>query len=156
MPPPTPMEADDEPTRWATAHFTGAGLSDVRRVRRVIRVAGALAARTGRSIPALFARRYDIKAAYSFFDHPDATPDHIQAGHRKIVGDGLRRPGVYLLIEDTTVISYPHRRPIPGLGAVGYTSRGETGFHLHTALATRWPGPARPGPGGRRAALEVL
>src|SRR5262245_64390897 len=85
-------------------------------------------------------------AAYSLFDHPDATPDHIQAGHRKLVGDGLRRPGVYLLIEDTTVISYPVRRPIPGLGTVGYTSRGETGFHLHTALATRWPGPARPGP----------
>src|SRR5262245_5653647 len=156
MPPPTPMEADDEPTRWATAHFLGADLSDVRRVRRVIRVAGAMADRTGRSIPALFVRRCDIKAAYSLFDHPDATPDHIQAGHRKLVGDGLRRPGVYLLIEDTTVISYPVRRPIPGLGTVGYTSRGETGFHLHTALATRWPGPARPGPGGRRPVLDLL
>jgi len=153
---PTRTEADPESTRWATTHFAGADLSDVRRVRRAIRVAGAMADRTGRSIPALFVRRYDIKAAYNFFDNPDATPDHIQAGHRKLVGDGLRRPGVYLLIEDTTVISYPLRRPIPGLGTVGYTSRGQTGFHLHTALATRWPGPARPGPGGRRPVLEVL
>ena len=115
-----------------------------------------MADRTGRSIPALFRRRHDIKAAYNLFDHPDATPDHLQSGHRKLVAGGLCPPGTYLLIEDTTVISYPCRRPIPGLGSVGYSGRGQTGSHLHTVLAARWPGPARPDSTGRRPALEVL
>ncbi|QDV39426.1 IS4/Tn5 family transposase DNA-binding protein [Tautonia plasticadhaerens] len=151
-----PIPPEPEPTRWASAHFAGADLADVRRVRRVVRIAGAWADRPGRSIPAPFEDRYDIKAAYHLFDHADATPERLQAGHRGLVAEALRQRGTSLLIEDTTVISYPGRRPVPGLGTVGYSGRGQTGFHLHTVLAARWPGQVRPDAHGRRPALEVL
>jgi Transposase DNA-binding len=46
-------------------------LTDVRRVERLKTIAEALAANPGASIPQLFARPYDMKAAYTFFGHPE-------------------------------------------------------------------------------------
>jgi hypothetical protein len=71
--------------------------------------AQALAEQPGKSIPELFLRKYDIDATYEFLDLPEATPDAIQAGHRRLVWAEMRTPGRYLLFEDTTYVSYSHR-----------------------------------------------
>jgi hypothetical protein len=147
---------DTEPRTWAEAHFAGATLAHPARNRRVQVIAAAMATDPGRSIPGLFTRRYDVKAAYDVFDHPEATPDHIQAGHRRQVRDQVSRPGEYLLIEDTTSVSYRGRQPIEGLGSVGHSSEGQKAFQLHSVLAVRWPGPATPDAGGHRPGVEVL
>ena len=55
-------------------------------------IAEALANQPGQTIPALFTRKYDIDAAYAFFDRPQATPDVIQCGHRDLVKEQLRQP----------------------------------------------------------------
>src|SRR5262249_21767469 len=101
-------------------------------------------------------RWYDVKAAYDMFDHPEATPDPIQAGHRRRVRDQLRRPGEYLLIEDTTAVSYTGRPPIAGLGSVGHSSEGPKAFPLPSVLAVGGPGPAPPDEGGHRPGVAVL
>ena len=67
---------------WAQEQFEGAPLGDVRRVDRAIFIASRLLESPGSSIPALFDRRYDVKAAYSLFDHAQVTPDTLQEGHR--------------------------------------------------------------------------
>src|SRR3954468_23353878 len=84
-----------DPRGWAQTHFAGARMNDRRRTQRVETIAEAMAARPGVPIPQLF------NAAYDLFDRPEATPDAIQAGHRRLVRRRLRAPGYYLLIEDT-------------------------------------------------------
>jgi hypothetical protein len=147
---------DTEPQDWADTHFAGATLAHPARNRRVRVIAAAMATDPGRSIPGLFTRWYDVRAAYDVFDHPEATPDHIQAGHRRLVRDQVSRPGEYLLIEDTTAVSYNGRQPIAGLGSVGHSSEGQKAFQLHSVLAVRWPGPATPDDRGHRPGVEVL
>jgi hypothetical protein len=68
----------------------------------------------------------------------------------------VSRPGEYLLIEDTTAVSYRQRQPIRGLGSVGHSSEGQKAFQLHSVLAVRWPGPAEPDGQGHRPGVEVL
>jgi hypothetical protein len=147
---------DTPPQAWAQAHFAGAKLAHPARNRRAQLIAAAMANDPGRSIPGLFTRSYDVKAAYDLFDHPEATPDKIQAGHRGLVRDLVSRPGEYLLIEDTTSVSYTGRQPIAGLGSVGHSSEGQKAFQLHSVLAVRWPAPAAPDDHGHRPGVEVL
>jgi Transposase DNA-binding/Transposase Tn5 dimerisation domain len=147
---------DTEPQAWARANFAGARLAHAARNRRAQFIAAAMANDPGRSIPGLFTRSYDVKAAYDLFDHPEATPDQIQAGHRDLVRDTVSQPGEYLLIEDTTSVSYAGRQPIDGLGSVGHSSEGQKAFQLHSVLAARWPGLAAPDDRGHRPGVEVL
>src|SRR5499426_2127774 len=86
-----------EPQQWAEKQFAGAKLTDIRRVARVKKIAETMAVHPGRSIPKLCDSPYAVKATYNLFKHEEATPDNIQAGHRAVVLQEMRQPGVYLL-----------------------------------------------------------
>ena len=73
------------PKRWAEEQFTGAKLTDIRRVARVKTIAEAMAIHPGRTIPQLCDSPYAVKATYNLFKHQEATPDNIQSGHRALV-----------------------------------------------------------------------
>jgi hypothetical protein len=148
-------EQKSSPREWAVANFSGAELSDVRRVERAITIAEAMAASPGASLPQMFAHGYDLKAAYQFFRHPEATPDQLQAGHREGVLLEMEKPGVYLLLEDTTEVLCAGEQEIEGLGPVGASKEGQIGFHLHSVLAVRWPTAKKPAP-PRRPPVAVL
>jgi hypothetical protein len=144
------------PAEWARCQFQGAKLGHCSRRRRVMTIAEAMAHQPGRTIPELFTRKYDIDAAYAFFDRPEATPDAIQAGHRRLVKTALRQPGRYLLLEDTSYLSFTHRQqPVPGLGPIGVSDAGR-GFLLHSVLAVRAAPTPQPDATGRRGPVEVL
>jgi hypothetical protein len=147
------MEASDA---WVEAQFQGAALGDVRRIRRAVRVASQMLARPGASLPQLAETRYEVKATYNLFAHPQSTPEHLQAGHREQVRAHLRAPGAPLLwVEDTTVLSWAGHLPLEGLGPIGRGSAGLQGFLLHSVLALRWataPAPGRP----QRPPVEIL
>jgi hypothetical protein len=105
----------------------------------------------------MFLNTYDIKAAYSFFRHPEAMPDNLQQAHQEIVMEQLHQAGRYLLLEDTSEMTWPGNEPIRGLGPIGTGSAGLQGFHLHSVLAIRWRWQAeatKQWPG--RPAVEVL
>src|SRR5258705_12781626 len=89
----------EEPEVWARQQFGAATLSDVRRVRRAVRIAEAMATKPGGSLPQLFTTPYEVKAAYTFFRHAEASPDRLQAGHREGVQQALQQRGEYLLLE---------------------------------------------------------
>jgi len=132
----------EEPAPWAERHFGEAEFSDVRRVRRVQMIAEAMAAQPGQSLPELFGRWYDVKAAYMFFKQEEAIPDNIQAGHREYVLAAMEKPGEYLLLEDTSEMVWAGQEPKRGLGPVGNSKKvgdGLQGFHLHSVLAVGWP-----------------
>lgn len=104
----------------------------------------------------MFAHPYDLKATYKFFADPQATPDHLQAGHSEGVLLEMETPGLYLLIEDTSEIRCADQaHPLPGLSPIGASKEAKIGFHLHSVLAVKWPevcDTSTP----RRPAVEIL
>ncbi|MEW6735211.1 MAG: transposase DNA-binding-containing protein [Acidobacteriota bacterium] len=149
------MMRKEDPERWADINFSGAEMTDVRRTERVIKIAQAMATNPGASIPQLFERTYDVKATYNFFKHQEATPDNLQAGHRELVLTEMEESGVYLLLEDTTELSWSGKKPITGLGPIGKGQAGQQGFHLHSTLAVRWTQEGEIA-GGYRPTVEVI
>jgi len=145
-----------DPRSWAENQFAGAEMSDIRRRDRVITIAEAMAASPGKSIPQMFASTYDVKATYELFKHPEATPDNLQAGHRDLVKQQLGEPGVYLLIEDTTDLSWSGKQAIAGLGPISNGQAGLQGFHLHSVLAVRWPQAVATETGSQRLPVTVI
>jgi len=148
--------ASQEPHRWAEEYFSGAEMSDVRRTDRIVAMAEAMAATPGGSIPTLFARPYDVKAAYNLCKHPEATPDNVQAGHRELVLSERHTPGVYLLLEETTALSFSGRKPVPGLGPIGHGAAGLQGFFVHAVLGVRGSAPRADAQGSRRPVVDIL
>lgn len=141
---------------WAVQQFGGVELGDVRRTRRVVHIAEAMATSPGQSLPQLFATVYELKAAYTLFRRPEATPERLQARHGEAVRAELHQAGEYLLIEDTTELSWSGQRPREGLGPIGSGNHGAQGFLLHSVLAVRWPKVESSRSPRRGAALEVL
>jgi hypothetical protein len=84
----------------------------------------------GVSLPQLVGRLDDTKAADNLFNHPEATPDTVQAGHRALVLDALQESGYYLLLEDTTEFDWTGRQPLPGLGPIGNSNTTTQGVLL--------------------------
>jgi len=123
---------------WAEDNFGAAHLGDERRVDRVVTIGEAMAVNAGKTIPQMFASIYDVKAAYNLFKHEEATPENLQAGHREKVLSAMAESGVYLLVEDTTAMSWSGNEPITGLGPIGGGKAGLQGFFLHTVLGLRW------------------
>lgn len=154
------IDSFDTPQNWAAEHFAGAQLGDSRRRQRAERIGAAMSECPGKSIPELFEHPYDVKAAYTFYDRDEATPDNIQAGHRAKTRERMNRPGKYLLLEDTSTFSYSHRKDIPGFGPVGpkNSTKDCQGFHLHSTLAVRWPDNMRlkAGEEAERPPVQVL
>ena len=129
-----------EDVEWSRKQFCGAELGDVRRVRRVARLAAQMLSRPGTSIPQLCETAYEVKASYNLFSHSRSTPENLQAGHRELVREALRAPGpeVRLLVEDTTTMSWSAEYPIPGLAPIGEKNALSQGFLAHTVLALTW------------------
>ena len=146
-----------EAQQWAHTHFGGVRLGDVRRSRRAVTLAAGWAREPGASIPRLSrGQAYASKAAYQLLGHPQATPDALQAPHRQQVSQQLQAPGTYLLVEDTTELSWPEaaeRRP--GLGPVGPGKARSQGVLLHSLVAAAWPA-TDPDPAAKRPALPLL
>jgi hypothetical protein len=141
---------------WAQEQFEGARLGDVRRVRRATCIAERLLESPGSSLPALFDRRYDVKAAYALFAHRQATPDALQEGHRSQLRPVLASGRTILLAEDTTTFSWTGNAPRSGLGSIARGEEGQQGFHVHSALAIEWVQERAPAEGQSRPALLVL
>lgn len=104
----------EEPQGWAEEQCAGTKLTDLRRVARVKQIAEAMAVHPGRSIPPLCGSPYAVKATDNCFTHEEAPPDHIQAGHRAVVLDKMRQPGVSRLWEDTTALSWSGKQALAG------------------------------------------
>ena len=68
--------------QWAQTHFSGVGLGDVRRARRVVTLAAGWARESGTSIPRLRqGQAYASKAAYQSLGRAQTTPEALQAPH---------------------------------------------------------------------------
>lgn len=125
-------------TDWANKNFSNLPIGDKRRSCRVIDIAKNMARFPGKSIPQLFKNTYAIKASYELFKQKKATPDNLQKEHKNLVYKELNNQGTYLLIEDTSTLSWSGNSPIDGLGPIGEGKKGLQGFLLHSVLAVKW------------------
>ena len=88
--------------------------------------------------------------------HAQATPEALQDHHHQVVARQLQAPGTYLLVEDTTELSWPEaseRRA--GLGPVGPGKATSQGVLLHSLVAAAWPA-TDSDPAAKRPALPLL
>ncbi|WP_035561936.1 IS4 family transposase [Hymenobacter sp. IS2118] len=146
-----------DPQLWAQTHFGGTVLGDARRSRRVVQLAAGWARQPGATIPQLGTGQAGAsKAAYRLLGGARATPEALQGAHQAVVRQALQEPGTYLLVEDTSELSWPEadeRRP--GLGPVGPGKATSQGVLLHSLVAAGWP-VQDPDPAAKRPALPLL
>lgn len=120
---------------WATQEMGGVQLGDRRRTRRLVTVSAALALNPNGTLPSTFPDWKDLRAAYRLFAEPDVTHTTIAAPHFERVAQACQVPGQYLLIEDTTTLSFNTHAAMADLGPVN--DQDSQGFLVHNTLALR-------------------
>ena len=145
-----------DPQAWAEENFGNLDLGHAKRNQRALTTAVGFAANPGKSIPQAFDNWYQVKATYAFFANPAVTPDELQARHCELTMERLNQAGVYLLVEDSSELSWSGKTKRPGLGQVGAQNSTKQGFQLHTALAVRWPASFEPTEQGQRPPVELI
>ena len=94
-----------------------------------------LAANPGGTLPQAFPEWTELKAAYRFFSQRGVTYERVVAPHLERTVQACREPGEYLLIEDTTYLTYNDHPATQDLGYIG--DGQDRGFELHSTLAVR-------------------
>lgn len=118
------LDAAVPETAWAERHFGGSGLGDERLRRRLVMMAGAMAARPSESLPKQFEQWTDLTGAYRLLNNPRVDPDAMQRTHRDLTLRSCAGRDVVLCVQDTTELDYSGRRGVKGLGRVGAGGRG--------------------------------
>jgi len=115
--------------QWAEKYFGGLELGDRRRAKRAVTIAQGIAAHTGKSIPSLFPRTADIKATYTFFQRPEATPNRLQDVHQQQVKAEMIAQGLFCCLE--TALNSPgvEKPRCLDLGALGTCFTHQEGFY---------------------------
>ncbi len=94
------------PAEWAQTQFGFAELGDKRRTKRLVRVAGKLAANPDGTLPQAFGLWAELKAAYRLFNQRGVTFERVIAPHLERTFHACREAGEYLMIEDTTLLDF--------------------------------------------------
>ncbi|HYG35727.1 MAG TPA: transposase DNA-binding-containing protein, partial [Clostridia bacterium] len=126
------------PAQWAQDEFGLAQLDDQHRNKRLVKIAEHLAANPAGTLLQAFPDWAELKAAYRFFGQRGVSFERIITPHLERTGQACRLPGVYLLIEDSTLLDYSHHPAIKDLGVI--SDGGGRGFELHSTLAVQVSG----------------
>lgn len=124
---------------FAHQHFGTAELGDKRRTKRLVKMATAFASggtsSCGGTISSVIRDKHQAKAAYRLLDCEKVTHEAVIAPQAAFVREQMSQPGVYLVIEDTTLINFQGLKQTLGLGPIGesYTR----GLLAHQALVVR-------------------
>src|SRR5678816_849679 len=123
---------------WAKKEVNEVDLGDRRRTERLITVITGLARNPNGTLPTTFTDWKDLRAAYRLFAEADVTHRAIATPHWERVGQACLAPGEYLLVEDTTTLSFNTHGATVDLGPVNV--QGGNGFLVHNTLALRVTG----------------
>lgn len=117
--------------------FANINLGDLRLSHRLIRLAELMDSEAAANIPQSCADWKDIKAAYRFFSNPHVNPEKIQSTHISNVISRINelQSGSFVLVQDTTSISYQSHPATKNLGMIGYKKTGRSrGIQCHTGM----------------------
>jgi len=115
-------------------HFGACQLGDPRRTRRLVRLADQILAHPEGSLPHMLQHPPAYRALCRLANQPAVTHAAVLRPHRQATLEEIRaRPGVVLLIHDTTELDFSGRTTLPGLGPIG--NGGGRGYECHNSLA---------------------
>lgn len=120
---------------WAHEQFWSAKMGDVRLQRRLVEVASCIRKNPRGTLPQAITNAMDLKAAYRLLGKPKVTHERILEPHVNATWERCREAGDYLIIEDTTALSFTQRDGVEGLGPL--TGESSQGLLAHTSLAAR-------------------
>lgn len=122
-----------DPSLWAQSTFQSAKLGDPRRTKRLVQLAGQLAAHTGQSIVQSLSSAADIEAAYRFVRNEDITPQAIaEAGFTATV-NACKDFDCLLALEDSTSLEFTHQSVSDELGLTT-SHKSSSGLQVHSVL----------------------
>jgi hypothetical protein len=124
------MTLDLDVNSWAAEQFGTCDLGDSRRTARAVTMAAQFAANPSGSTPEQTETWADCKAAYRLLDCEEVTFSGLATPHWQRTK--ARTSGHYLLLGDTTVVSFNGDRQISGMGIV--TDGSAKGYLLHSSL----------------------
>jgi hypothetical protein len=112
--------------------FADAELGDVRRTRRLQRIASAAMRAPDVGFPRMVDDDSELEGFYRFFSSESVTPEAVLEPHlQATVARMLQAPGPVLVAHDTTDLRFGGE----GREGLGLTNGDQRGFFLHVALA---------------------
>jgi len=112
-----------------------ADFRDKRLGKRFLKMVNALSKNPEGTLPCALKCPFSIKAAYRFLDNEKTSYEQVIAPHIEETRKVCSLPGTYLLVEDTTNVSFNDRSSILGMGQ--HTTAESLGLLLHSTLAFR-------------------
>lgn len=119
-----------EAMTWARQQFWGATLCDLRLQRRLVEVAACIRENPRGTLPRALGEPMALKGAYRLLGNPKVTHERVLEPHIIATRDKCRGAGDYLIIEDTTALSFTQRGAAKGMGPL--TQPSSQGFLVHT------------------------
>jgi len=127
----TPLTA---PVSFGEAHFGQAPLHNRARVKRLIRVADAIAEHPGGSLPDKLHDPAGYQGLMRLVRHPTSTHGAVLHTHRQRTLEQARQhAGVVLFVHDGTELDFTGKKSLTGLGQIGKGNR--RGYICHNSLA---------------------
>ena len=121
---------------WAEVEYSRGTHPDGRVQRRIRRMGRAWLNRPGASVPAIFPKLAEQRAAYRLLSSGNESPDHILAAHQEAMVDRCRPERTILAVQDTTTLNYGTLESASGLDRIARNQHAETrGLQVHAGLA---------------------
>lgn len=119
---------------WAESQFAAAELGDVRRTKRLVRLAATIAGNSSGSIPQQTGCSAAMKAAYRLFDTDEVTHAAVCQPHFELTHQQASKLPLVFLVQDTMVLNFTTHPSCQGLGPIG-EGDGLRGLHQQNVLA---------------------
>jgi hypothetical protein len=120
--------------RWAESQFGSASLGDLRRTRRLVKLAAQMAGDSSGSIPQQTGATADLKAAYRLFSEEDVTHESICRQHFEQTRERAGQAPIAFLVQDTAILDFTSHYHCEGLGPIGHDPKMQ-GLHQQNVLA---------------------
>ena len=120
---------------WAKNEFGAAGLGDVRRTRRLVSMAAAVARAPSGKVSSVFSRTKEREGAYDFLENPQVDTSAI--AESVFAATAVRARGLayaYVAIDGSS-LSLTDAKGTKGFGPVGTRTKKANGLVVNTALA---------------------
>ena len=130
-----PLPPDDLPRVEGdiTDEFASADLNDVRRTRRLCKVAAAMASAPSLSLSAASGGWAETIATYRLLNQPDITPELLLAPHREATLTRCAAQACVVVAQDTTELDFSRMKSTEGLGPLNTENR--RGLFMHSLHA---------------------
>jgi hypothetical protein len=125
----------ESPAAWAHREFGEVQLGDVRRTRRAVRMAQAMAEAPGATVGGQMAGWVAQKAAYRLLDNATVSRAALSQPHWEATRAASGREAVVVLASDITALDYTQHPAVSDLGPIG--NHGGQGLQVHSTLSVR-------------------